>query len=251
MAASTEILKFLDDYLDARSIDDYCPNGLQVEGRKKIRRIVTGVTACQRLIDRAAELGADAVLVHHGLFWKGDDMRLVSMKRKRVGALISSDMNLFAYHLPLDMHPETGNNACLARALGMVPDDGAELHGRIIAPVGNLREPCSADELAARIYDVLGYKPRLERGGCDTITRVGLCSGAGQEFLTAAAQKGAEAFITVEVSEQTVHEARELGLNFFAAGHHATETLGVKALGELLSREFSVQAININIDNWA
>ena len=251
MAACTDIMKFLDDYLDAPSIDDYCPNGLQVEGRKEIRKIVTGVTACQLLIDRAAELGADALLVHHGIFWKGDDMRLVSMKRRRVGALISSDMSLIAYHLPLDMHPKIGNNACLAAAIGMVPDDGAVLHGRVIAPVGNLREPCSLDALAAHIYDVLGYKPRLERGGCDTITRVGLCSGAGQEFLAEAAQKGADAFITGEVSEQTVHEARELGINFLAAGHHATETLGVKALGELLAREFGVEAININIDNWA
>jgi len=250
MVALNELVSYTNDLLQADRFNDYCPNGLQVEGRPAVSTIVSGVTASMALLEAAHAGGADAVLVHHGYFWKGEDARVRGMKRARLRQLLTTDTSLLAWHLPLDAHPELGNNAQLARVLdlrhtGAFGDDG----GMNLACAGEVAEPVSPGELHARLERVLGRSPQHIEGSASVIKRVGWCTGAAQSYLEAAAAHGLDAFISGEISEQTVHVARECGIHYFAAGHHATERYGVQALGEHLAKQFGLTHRFIDVDN--
>lgn len=250
MVQRDELLRYLHELLDVSSFSDYCPNGLQVEGRTEIHRIVSGVTACQALVDAAVAAGADALLVHHGYFWKGEEPTITGLKRRRVQALLDAGINLLAYHLPLDAHPQLGNNAQLARRLGLTAD--AAFGGTpAIALSGRVDEPVSGEALAARIRESLQREPLHIPGRASEIRRIAWCSGGAQGYIEQAAALGVDAYLTGEVSEQTVHIARETGLHFFAAGHHATERYGAQALGAHLAERFGLQAEFVDIDNPA
>jgi dinuclear metal center YbgI/SA1388 family protein len=248
--ALRELLESLDELLQPRRFKDYCPNGLQLEGRPGVKKLVTGVTACQELIDAAIELEADAVLVHHGLFWTGDSAVLTGMKKRRVAALLRHDISLLAYHLPLDAHPEFGNNASLARLLqidveGVLEPDNPESVGNI----GRFERPLSIAEVMTRVSQVLEREALHIGGGPATVERVAWCTGAAQSYIEKAVRAGAELFISGEVSEPTVHVAREEGIHYIAAGHHATERYGVQALGQHLVEQFGLDHQFVDIDN--
>jgi dinuclear metal center YbgI/SA1388 family protein len=244
------LVEYCNQLLDIDRFQDYCPNGLQIEGREEVSRLVSGVTASQALIDAACEQRADLLLVHHGYFWKGEDPTVTGIKRQRVSRLLEAGVGLLAYHLPLDAHAELGNNAQLARRLGMLEEgrfgDG---HGPDLACFGKMQEPVSARGLAAHILAVLGREPLVVGDGPDIIESVGWCTGAAQSYLEHAARRGLNAFISGEISEPSVHIAREYGIHYFAAGHHATERYGVQALGEHLATQFGIQHTFIDIDN--
>ena len=232
-----DLVAFCDTLLERDRFQDYCPNGLQVQGRDEVRRIVSGVSASQALIDAAIERGADAVVVHHGYFWRGEDPRVIGMKARRLSALLRHDISLIAYHLPLDAHAEIGNNARLATDLG------ATVAGRFgpadIAMYGELDAAVGGEKLAACLTARLGHVP-LHVAADRPIRRLGWCSGAAQDYLEQAAALGLDAYISGEISERTWHTARELGIHYFAAGHHATERYGVRALGERLAAQFAL-----------
>ena len=247
-----ELREVLDSELRVHAFKDYCPNGLQVEGRCDIKVVVSGVTACQALLDRAVALNADAVLVHHGYFWRGEDERLVGIKAQRIRTLLEAGISLFAYHLPLDCHPKLGNNAGLARAMGLQEWQGIDPENPTY-PVF-----CGAFDEGTRLSDVVF---RLERelqrkalvvGNPDAVIRsAAWCTGGGQGYIGEAASYGAQLFITGEVSEQTVHVARERGLAFVAAGHHATERFGARSLGQWIAERFDIDHHFVDIDNPA
>ncbi len=228
---------------------DYGPNGLQVEGRPEVRRLVSGVTASLALIDAAIDAGADALLVHHGLFWRGQDGRITGWLRKRLGRLLAHDINLFAYHLPLDAHAELGNNAQLGLRLGLLADGrfGEQDLGFIGAAAGI----ADARTLADRAEQALGRQVLLLPGDGRPLRRVGWCTGGAQGFFETAIAAGADAYLTGEVSEPQAHIARETGVAFLACGHHATERYGAPAVGEHLARQFGLQHRFIDIDNPA
>lgn len=253
-----ELEQRLNALLNTHAIKDYCPNGLQVEGKAEIHKIVTGVTASQALIDAAIAAKADAILVHHGYFWKGESEPVRGIKRNRLKALLSHDINLYAYHLPLDIAPELGNNAQLAALLGIEQLMPLGVGNALSIPMwGELSEPLTGVQLSARLNERLGLDMlgrsilAVSDTGPELIRRVGLCTGGGQGYIELAAEQGMDAFISGEISEQTVHVAREYGLHFFAAGHHATERYGVKALGEWLTTHHGLAVEFIDIDSPA
>ncbi len=232
---------YLQRQLDPDGLADYCPNGLQVEGRASITHLVTGVTASQRFLTDAIAAGADAVLVHHGYFWKGEPAPITGMKAARIRLLLTHDINLFAWHLPLDVHPQWGNNAQLAAALDMTPETPAMAGGVPgLLWSGTLDRPMRLDEFADRLAERLGQPPVRVEVGDRPIQRLAWCSGGGQRFIADAAALGVDAYLSGEISEPTAHEARELGLHYLAAGHHATERGGVQALGEHLAAHFGI-----------
>ncbi|XAW90784.1 Nif3-like dinuclear metal center hexameric protein [Vibrio sp. CDRSL-10 TSBA] len=241
----------LNDTLSPQLIKDYCPNGLQVEGKSEVKKIVTGVTASKALIDKAIELKADALLVHHGYFWKGENEAIRGMKGTRIRQLIKHDINLLAYHLPLDIHPELGNNAQLAKRLGITVEGGLEGHPQSVAMYGSLAEELSGEQLAQRISQVLNRAPlHIAPEMADKpIRKVAWCTGGGQDYIELAAAQGMDAFISGEISERTTYSARELNIHYFSAGHHATERYGVKALGEWLADEHGFEVEFVDIDN--
>lgn len=241
----------LNQTLSPQLVKDYCPNGLQVEGKKTVKKIVTGVTASQALIEAAIDAKADAILVHHGYFWKGESQPITGMKGKRIRFLIQNDINLYAYHLPLDIHPQLGNNAQLAQLLDIETQGGLEGHPQSVAMFGAFKTPLSGQELSQKIETVLNRKPlHISPDEQDKeIKTVGWCTGGGQDYIELAAQSGLDAFISGEISERTTYIARELGIHYFAAGHHATERYGIKALGEWLAKEHGFDVTFIDIDN--
>ncbi|MFL7864580.1 Nif3-like dinuclear metal center hexameric protein [Vibrio cincinnatiensis] len=241
----------LNETLSPQLIKDYCPNGLQVEGKPDIKKIITGVTASKALIEQAVERQADALLVHHGYFWKGEPESIRGMKGDRLRTLIKHDINLLAYHLPLDIHPQLGNNAQLAQLLEIDVEGGLEGHPQSVAMYGALRHVLSGEELAAKITQVLERPPLhiAPEQQDKPIKNIAWCTGGGQDYITLAAEQGMDAFISGEVSERTTYIARELNIHYFAAGHHATERYGVKALGEWLAKEHGVEVEFIDIDN--
>ncbi len=241
----------LNNYLCIQSIKDYCPNGLQIEGKQKVQKVVTGVTSSQALIDKAVELEADALLVHHGFFWKGEPESLVGMKGNRIRTLIKNDINLLAYHLPLDKHPVLGNNVLLAKMLGITIEGGLDANDEsAIALYGSLAEETTGERLSQLLSDKLERQPlHIAPASNKPIKRIGWCSGGAQDYIDYAVAKGLDAFITGEVSERTTHIARENDLHFFAAGHHATEKCGVKALGEWLQKEHGFDVTFVDIHN--
>ena len=255
------LTQFCDDYLSANAFKDYAPNGLQVDGGRPIQRIVTGVTACEALIDAAIADNADAIMVHHGYFWKGESATITGMKGRRIRKLMQHGISMIGYHLPLDAHPVVGNNAMLAEMLDLTitgPLYPAESH-----PVGNITTcvPQSADELIAKITQALGRTPlhiaaeyhrdSSSRISNKPIERIGICTGGAQDMIEQAALMGCDAFISGEISERTTHIARELGIDYFACGHHATERGGIQALGKIVSQEFGVPVTFVDIDNPA
>ncbi|WP_462401857.1 Nif3-like dinuclear metal center hexameric protein [Pseudomonas sp. Marseille-QA0332] len=236
-------------YLSSSKIQDYCPNGLQVEGRAQVRRIVSGVTASQALLDAAVEAEADLVLVHHGYFWKGENPCITGMKQRRLKTLLRHDISLLAYHLPLDLHPEVGNNVQLARQLDIIVEGPLDPDNpRVVGLVGALAEPLSARDFARRVQEALGREPLLIESE-QIIRRVGWCTGGGQGYIDNAIAAGVDLFLSGEASEQTFHSARENGIAFIAAGHHATERYGVQALGDYLARRFAVEHLFIDCPN--
>ncbi|MCY9869400.1 Nif3-like dinuclear metal center hexameric protein [Vibrio barjaei] len=241
----------LNEKLSPQLIKDYCPNGLQVEGASEIKKVVTGVTASQALIDYAVSVNADALLVHHGYFWKGEPEAIRGMKGKRIRTLIRNDVNLYGYHLPLDIHPELGNNARLAELLDIEVIDGLEGHPQSIAMFGKLAQPMTGEVFAQKIAQVLSREPlHIAPEQADKlIETVGWCTGGGQGYIELAASKGLDAFISGEISERTTYTARELNIHYFAAGHHATERYGIKALGEWLASAHGLEVEFIDIDN--
>jgi dinuclear metal center YbgI/SA1388 family protein len=247
-----ELVNYCDTLLAAGTFQDYCPNGLQVEGRGQVRRLVSGVTASQALVDAAVAADADAILVHHGYFWKGEDPSVTGMKRRRLATLLAADISLIAYHLPLDAHPALGNNARLGAVLGF-PIEGWFGAGRgpDIACHGVLPQALTSTACAEHIAAALGRVPQFVSGGDHPIRRIGWCTGAAQSYIEAAAARGLDAFISGEISEPTVHVARECGIHFYAAGHHASERYGVQALGGHLAQRFGLEHLFLDLDNPA
>jgi dinuclear metal center YbgI/SA1388 family protein len=250
MVTLSELVNYTDELLDIHQFNDYGPNGLQVEGKKELQHIVSGVTASQALVDAAIDAGADGLLVHHGYFWKGEDPCITGMKRNRLARLLKADVSLLAYHLPLDAHPVYGNNAQLAQLLGFeVQGNFGRGPGDQLGVYGMLDTPLTPDALSAHIQAQLGRKPLHIAGSATEIRTVAWCTGAAQGYIEQAVRTGADAFISGEISEQTVHVARETGLHFYSAGHHATERYGVQALGEHLATHFGISHQFIDIDN--
>ncbi|MFO7550156.1 MAG: Nif3-like dinuclear metal center hexameric protein [Haliea sp.] len=245
-----QLVTYTDNLLQAGRFADYCPNGLQVQGRPQVARVVSGVTACQPLLDAAAELGADLVLVHHGFFWRGEAQPVVGMKRRRLGALLQHDMSLLAYHLPLDAHPELGNNARLGALLGIRDQQPLDPESReAVGNIGSLPAPLEAAALVAQLEALTGRAALHIGDPALSVQRIAWCTGAAQSWIGAAVAAGADLFLTGEASEQTVHIAREEGIQFIAAGHHATERYGVQALGEHLAARFGLEHRFVDIDN--
>ncbi len=242
-----ELVEYLEGLLQPAKFRDYCPNGLQVEGRTEIVRVVAGVTASQALLDAAVARGADAVLVHHGYFWKGEDGRVTGIRRQRLKTLLGHDINLFAYHLPLDAHPELGNNAQLASRLGWQPD--GRFGEQDIAWLGQVAAPTTVGRLAAEIAGGLARQPLLIGDPARPLRRLGWCTGGAQGYFEQAIALGVDAFISGEISEQTVHLARESGVAYLACGHHATERYGVSALAAHLAAQCGLQCEFVDVDN--
>ena len=240
----------LNNLLKPEQFNDYCPNGLQVEGRKEVMKIVSGVTACRALIKAAVVAKADFILVHHGYFWKGEDQSITGLKKSRIQMLLQNDLSLSAYHLPLDAHKELGNNAQLATILGLNVESPLDSQQRNpIVFCGRLNQPMSFDNFSQHINQKLKRMPLGIKGVSEKIEKIAWCTGAAQNFIELAVAAGVDAYLTGEVSEQTVHIAREAGLHFFSAGHHATERYGVQAVGNYLSEKFSIQHEFIDIEN--
>ncbi|WP_213879145.1 Nif3-like dinuclear metal center hexameric protein [Pseudomonas sp. dw_358] len=247
--ALTTLVEEADRYLGSAKIQDYCPNGLQVEGRPQVMRIVSGVTASQALLEAAVDAGADLILVHHGYFWKGENPCITGMKQRRLKTLLKHDMSLLAYHLPLDLHPEVGNNVQLARQLEITVEGPLDPNNaKVVGLVGSLSEPMLPSDFARKVHHAMGREPLLVDGS-QMIRRVGWCTGGGQGYIDQAVLAGVDLFISGEASEQTFHSARENGISFIAAGHHATERYGVQALGDYLARRFAVEHLFIDCPN--
>jgi dinuclear metal center YbgI/SA1388 family protein len=244
------LVQYCKDLLSVDEFRDYCPNGLQVEGRPVIKKIISGVTASQALLDAAVGMNADLILVHHGYFWKGENESIVGIKKRRINTLLSNDMSLLAFHLPLDAHSVLGNNAQLAKKMNwkIVSGLDGEL-GRAIGMVGELEKPQMAEQLCAEFSQKLSRPVQHIQGITRPIKKIAWCTGGAQGYIEKALEEGVDAYISGEISEQTVHIAREAGIDYFAAGHHATERYGVQALGEHLAAHFGIEHSYVEIDN--
>ncbi len=232
-----ELTDYLNSYLDTTLFKDYAPNGLQVSGKETVRKVVLGVSASLSLIDHAAKVGADAVLVHHGWFWKGEAPEVVGMKRRRLAAVLAADINLLAYHLPLDAHPDVGNNAELGRLLGLTLEKRTGFYDLLSIGVPS-DGPVPVGDFLDRIEAVLGRRPMTVGQSSGMVRRIGWCSGAAQDNLMLAAAEGCDFYLSGEISERTTYEAEENGILYAAAGHHATERFGIQALGSHLEARF-------------
>ena len=243
-----ELERYLHELLQVDAFDDHAPNGLQVQGRPTLRRLVSGVTASLELVQRAAQLDACAILVHHGWFWRGEDPRVVGQRHKRLHALLQAGINLYAYHLPLDAHPELGNNAQLAARLGWQPQ--SRFGKQQLGVLGRAPQATRA-ELADALERLLGRAPLLVGDAQAPVGRLAWCTGAAQGWIEQAQQAGADTYVSGEISEPTAHFAREMGIAYLACGHHATERYGVQALGAHLAGRFGLEHRFIDLDNPA
>ena len=242
MTHLTEVISYLDELLDTHAFQDYGPNGLQVPGAEQVGVVVTGVSAHRELFERAAELGAQLVVAHHGLFWDFHPRTLSVPMRERLRVLLDNDISLAAYHLPLDAHPEVGNNALICAALGLERGEPfGEHRGRSIGFVGRSAEGVRFDELRARCTAAFGQEPFAWDAGPERVHSVGIVSGGAASSFGEAIARGLDAFLTGEPAEHVMADARESGTHFIAAGHYATETFGVRRLGELLEERFGVE----------
>lgn len=242
----SDLVEYCNELLQSSQINDYCPNGLQVESGESVKTLVSAVTASERAIDRAIELGADVLLVHHGYFWKGESAALVGMKGRRVAKLMRNNISLLAYHLPLDLHQTYGNNAQLGRVLGW---EGCPASADGLIWMTHFDAPLKASDINNLISKNLSRETLWIEAGCEEVSRVAWCTGAAQSMLEQALALGADMFISGEISEPTVHIAREMGVHYVAAGHHATERGGAKSLGEHLADKFGLQHYFVDIDN--
>jgi dinuclear metal center YbgI/SA1388 family protein len=251
VAARDEILAFCDDLLDVASFEDYGPNGLQVPGAAEVTRVATGVSANLELLSAAVDLGAELVMTHHGLFWGSEVSPLSVPMAARLRTLLAAEASLAAYHLPLDAHPEIGNNALLRDALGLEPDGRAfgEAKGSAVGVIGNVAKAIDIGELARRLTEAVGQEPLVFDAGPDRISSIGIITGGGAFALGEAGQLGLDALVTGEPSEPAMGEAREYGVHFLAGGHYATETFGIRRLGDLVAERFSVEHEFIDVPN--
>lgn len=239
-----------DQLLDARAGKDFGPNGLQVEGRREVRRVATGVSACLELFERARDAGADAVLVHHGIFWEGQPRELTGHQARRVAALVESGIHLVAYHLPLDRHPELGNNVLAAKQLGLYSVEPFGLYqGLAIGSRGRYPEPLPVADFVARCSAAFGQEPLAFLAGPDSIASVGVISGGAPGEIHQAIAAGLDAYVTGEASEWVMNVARESRIHFLSCGHYATERLGIHALGEHLAERFGLEHEFIDVPN--
>lgn len=252
MTHRQELLQAFDTLLAPERFRDYGPNGLQVEGRETVKRIVSGVTASRALIEAAVQRGADAVFVHHGLFWRGQDGRVTGWMKQRLALLLAHDINLYAYHLPLDAHPELGNNAQLGRQLGL--QASARFGEQELGFIGERADGQAFDDsdaLARHAREVLGREVTCVAGAAGTIRRIAWCTGGAQSYFEAAIAAGAQAFLTGEISEPQAHYARECGVTFLACGHHATERYGAPAVAAHVARQLGLDHEFVDIENPA
>ena len=249
MAHRSDIDVYLSAVLQAATFKDYGPNGLQIEGRERVGRLVSGVTASLALIEAAIDAQADALLVHHGLFWRGQDGRLTGWLKQRVQRLMAHDISLFAYHLPLDAHAEFGNNAQFGRRIGVNAD--ARFGDQSLGFVGSLEQPMTTPDLLGRLRQISSRTPAHVEGDGRALRRVAWCTGGAQAYFEGAISAGADVFITGEMSEPQVHLARETGVAFIACGHHASERYGVQALGSHIAEHFGIEHRYIEIDSPA
>jgi dinuclear metal center YbgI/SA1388 family protein len=249
MAQRSDIENLLADWLEVGRFRDYGPNGLQVEGKPEVRKIVSGVTASLALIEAAVAAQADAVLVHHGLFWKGHDGRVTGWLKGRLALLLAHDINLFAYHLPLDAHAELGNNAQFGARLGWVAE--TRFGEQDLGFIGATRAAQTLPAIAAQLQSVLGRAPTVVAGDGRALRRVAWCTGGAQGYFEAAIAAGADLFVTGEISEPQAHYAAETGVAFIACGHHASERFGAAALGERVAQHFGIAHQFIEIGNPA
>lgn len=250
MTPISEIVAYLDDLLEAPGWDDYGPNGLQVPGAAETGRVATGVSAHLDLFQRAAEAEAGLLLTHHGLFWEFHPRALTPAMKARLGALFGANMALASYHLPLDAHPEVGNNALICRELGFErAEPFGQARGRSIGFVGRSAEGVDAGELMARCARLFGREPLVFDAGPELVHSIGVISGAGASSVADAAAAGLDAFLTGEPAEHVMADAREAGVHFIAAGHYATETFGIRRIGELVAERFGVEHVFIDVPN--
>jgi len=252
MTDRQELLQAFDALLAPERFKDYGPNGLQVEGRASVRKIVSGVTASRALIEAAIARGADAIFVHHGLFWRGQDGRVTGWMKQRLALLLAHDINLFAYHLPLDAHPELGNNAQLGKQLGLVAD--ARFGEQDLGFLGQRADGKAfpdAEALAAHVRHVLGREVTCVSAARSPVRRIAWCTGGAQSYFEAAIAAGADAFLTGEISEPQAHYARECGVAFLAGGHHATERYGAPAVAGHVAQQRGIAHEFVDIENPA
>lgn len=248
----SQLEAYLNELLAVKEVSDYSPNGLQVEGGEEIGCLVTGVSASADLIEKAQAYGAEALLVHHGYFWKGEESRIVGLKARRLRMLLGSAINLFAYHLPLDIHAELGNNAALGAMLGLHVESRHTVNGVPgLLWMGSPQEEIDPDQLGRRLESALDQAPLHICAGAERIHRIAWCSGGAERLIEQAIALGADAFISGEISEPIPHIAREAGIHYFAAGHHATERGGVQRLGQHLADKFDLDHRYIEIPNPA
>ncbi len=245
------LLAHLDELLQPGAFSDYGPNGLQVPGPERVETVVTGVSAGAELFERAAEHGADLVLVHHGIFWTGAPLALTPAAKRRLQLLFEHDMALAAYHLPLDAHPEVGNNALLAQGIGCAGHEPFAIHrGSAIGVAGHFDgDGIGAPELVARVHELTGREPLSFLAGPERVRTIAIVSGGGSDHLGEAIDAGHDAFLTGEPAERVMLQAQEEGIHFVAGGHYATETLGVRRLGELLAERFGVRHVFVDVPN--
>lgn len=239
-----DLSNYLNGLLQPERFSDYCPNGLQVEGKRQINNIVTGVTASMELLQAALEANADVILVHHGYFWRNEALPITGIKKRRIQFLLQHDINLFAYHLPLDMHPELGNNVMLAKQLDLKITKWADM-----LALAELNKPQTLASFAEHVQATLKRKPLVIGDLNKPIKNIALCTGAAQGYIEQALAENVDVYISGEISEQTVHVARESGMSYISAGHHATERYGIQALGEHLAKRFGLQHQYIDCDN--
>jgi len=249
MVTQAELIEFFNQLLQPEKFTDYCPNGLQVAGKNQINRLISGVTACQALLDKAVEYQADAILVHHGYFWKGEAQVIVGMKQRRIKQLLSHDINLFAYHLPLDAHIEVGNNVQFAKQLNLFVEKYPSQPQQDFLFAGRTQVPMDIDSFSAHLARILHRVPLHIKASKPSVHRLAWCTGAAQDDIERAAQLGVDAFISGEISERTVHIARELDIHYFACGHHATERYGVQQLAAKVAQQFGIEHRFVDIDN--
>ena len=250
MAKLQDIIQWCDQTLKSTEFKDYAPNGLQIEGKTEVRKILAAVTASQDAIDAAIRENADLLLVHHGYFWKGEAYPITGMRGKRIKSLIQHDISLLAYHLPLDSHPSLGNNAAIADLLKLERIealDPSERHP--IGNIGYLNQPIPVEEFKKFVSETLKFDVTHLPADKNMIEKVGFCTGGAQDFIVKAAEQGCDAYISGEVSERTFYEAKELGIHYFACGHHATERYGVQRLGQAISEQFDIEYVYFELNN--
>lgn len=239
-----ELNAYLTQFLQPERFNDYCPNGLQVEGKSEIKKIVTGVTASMNLLQAAQQANADAILVHHGYFWRGETLPITGIKKQRIAFLLQHQLNLFAYHLPLDMHPEIGNNVMLAKQLDLTVDSWVDM-----LALSELKKAQSLSSFVELVEEKLNRKAVVIGDLSRPVKRVALCTGAAQGYIEQAAAANVDVYLSGEISEQTVHVAREANVSYISAGHHATERYGIQALGAHLAEKFGINHEFIDCDN--